>query len=276
MSSEEHPVMPQPKPVPFRKQQPLEDNDPTKIGDFWLDSRLHSSPAGAAYVAHEDGADAVMLLVLSEGAAADPAARSRFSGEVNAMHIDTVVARGGRDQNEGRLKARYRAEQEEPKVSGLLPLAPWVALVFDGSTAAVSEASRVLNAVDLAALTPLSDPSGPDFKLHWVDATKPGRTRLWPLAWPGRLDRDGWASILVSWLLMILLSALGLLLALLAFQNAPLVSPPPPVGGGGSPDVTITPSMESSESGSASGKAEDKQTPSETPASAQPTENRRL
>ena len=40
---------------------------------------------------------------------------------------------------------------------------------------------------------------------------KPGLVRLWPLPWPGRYDRAGWKTILVSWLLMLLLAALAVL-----------------------------------------------------------------
>ena len=52
-----------------------------------------------------------MLIHLKDGAASDAAARARFSGEINAMHIDTVVARGGQDQDEGRMAVRFRDEE---------------------------------------------------------------------------------------------------------------------------------------------------------------------
>lgn len=225
----------------FRGHQPLEEDDPVRIGDFWLDSRLAATPAGVAYAAHENGGDAVMLILMNEGAAEDAAARSRFSGEINAMHIDTVVATGGEGQDEGRMAVRFRGEDDDPSLKHLAPLAPWAALAFDGSRAAVDEALRVLNAVDLERTPPLSKPSGPAFSLHWIRNTERGATRVWPLAWPGRRDRAGWISILVSWLIMLLLTALGLLLAILVFQNAPLVEPPPPIpsegeSGSGSPD----------------------------------------
>lgn len=232
---------------PFRGHQELREDDPTRVGDFWLDSRVAATPAGIAYTAHEEGGDAVLLLLLSEGAAADPAARARFSGEINAMHIDTVVARGGQDQDEGRMKVRFRAEaDDDPSLAHLPARAPWAALAFDGSKRAVGEATRVLHAIDLQTAPPLGRPAGPDYRLHWIDRTKAGTTRVWPLGWPGRRDRAGWISILVSWLIMLLFAALGLLLAILVFQNAPLVSPPPPVpseatgsgeGGSGSPQT---------------------------------------
>ena len=208
---------------------PLLDDDPAKVGDFWLDARVTSTPAGTAFVAHEDGGDATLLMLLSAGAAKDPAARSRFSGEINAMHIDTVVARGGEGQNEGRMAVRFRSEDDDPVLERKAPLAPWVALAFDGSQRAVDEAARILLAIDLTRTPPLSKPSGPDYRLHWIDKTGHGATRVWPLPWPGRKERAGWITMLVAFLLMALIAALALLLAILVFQNQPLVDAPQPI-----------------------------------------------
>ncbi|HMR49244.1 MAG TPA: hypothetical protein PKE40_08410 [Arachnia sp.] len=230
---------------PRAQHHPLGEGDPAKVGTFWLHSRLAETPAGVVYGAHEDDGDPVMLILLSEGAAADHAARARFAGEINAMHIDTVVARGGQGQDDGPMGVRFRDEDDDPHLTGLRPLAPWAALAFDGTVVAVFEAVRVLRAVDLLSSPPLSEPAGPDYRLHWIDERSPGASRVWALAWPGRHDRAGWITILVSWLLMILLAALALLLAILVFQNAPLVSPPPPVptdaSGEGSGDPTSGP-----------------------------------
>ena len=55
------------------------------------------------------------------------------------------------------------------------------------------------------------------------------------LPWPGRYDRAGWKTILVSWLLMLLLAALAVLIAILIFRNQPPQTPPTPTGGSGSP-----------------------------------------
>lgn len=241
-------------------QYPLTDIDPVKVGDFWLDARLTATPAGMTFVAHEDGGDSTMLLLLSEGAARDAAARSRFSGEINAMHIDTVVARGGQDQNEGRMAVRFRSEADDPVLEHKAPLAPWVALAFDGSQRAVDEATRILLAIDLTRTPPLSEPAGPDFRLHWIDRVSHGATRVWPLPWPGRKDRGGWITVVVAFLLMALLAALALLLAILVFQNQPLVDAPQPIpssasGGGsgsGSPQ-SGSPQSRSPSSGSPSG-----------------------
>ncbi|MEA5052515.1 MAG: hypothetical protein VB093_03595 [Propionicimonas sp.] len=176
-----------------------------------------------------------MLILLSAGAAADPAARERLAGTVNQMHIDTVIARGGHGQDEGRLGHRRRPEDDDPVGPDDAPLAPWVALAYDASPAALAEAERVLSEVDLSRLALQGTPSGPDYRLHWIDRTRPGISRLWPLPWPGRHDRAGWLSILASWLLMMLLAALGVLIAILIFQQAPQVQPPPPVPPTGSP-----------------------------------------
>ncbi|MDQ7991256.1 MAG: hypothetical protein AAGC63_01675 [Propionicimonas sp.] len=179
-----------------------------------------------------------MLILLSEGAAGDPAARDRLAGVVDKLHIDTVVARGGHGQSEGRLGHRSRDEDDDPVGPDEAPLAPWVALAYDASPAALAEAERVLAEVDLSRLALQGTPAGPAYRLHWIDNTRPGVSRLWPLPWPGRHDRAGWLSILASWLLMMLLAALAVLIAILIFQQSPRVSPPPPVPPTGSPPPT--------------------------------------
>ena len=228
----------------YAEHFPLLPEDPVRVGDFWIDSRLAESPAGVVYSAHADGSDPVMLIHLRDGAASDPAARARFSGEINAMHIDTVVARGGQGQDEGRMAVRFRDEDDDPIVASHRPLAPWVALAFSGSPAAVAEAQRVLAAVDLVHTPQLGSPAGPDFQMHWWQNIRPGTWRMWPLPWPGRKDRAGWLTLLASFLLMLLLAAIAVLLAILVFQNQQKVSPPAPVpssasaSGGGSTSST--------------------------------------
>jgi hypothetical protein len=214
---------------------PLWRDDPPRVGDFWLDARLTAAPSGVAYVAHDDQSTSVMLILLSEGAAADPAARDRLAGEIDKLHIDTVLARGGRGQSEGRLGHRSREEADDPVGPDDPPLAPWVALAYDGSAKALAEADRILATVQLSRLPLQGTPTGPAYRLHWIDHTRPGVSRLWPLPWPGRNDRAGWLSILASWLLMMLLAALAVLIAILIFQQAPQTSPPPPVPPTGSP-----------------------------------------
>ncbi|HJE51347.1 MAG TPA: hypothetical protein K8V15_05125 [Tessaracoccus flavescens] len=242
--------------APLAAHHPLRDDDPVKVNSFWLDSRLTASPAGTVYSAHEDDGDSVMLMLLSAGAAADSAARARFAGEINSMHIDTVVARGGEGQSDGLMGVRYR-DDDHPELPQLAAHAPWAALAFDGSLRAVEEADRVLTAVDLSRTPPLSEPAGPAYKLHWINDTAPGTTRSWPLGWPHRTDRAGWITVLVSFLLMILLTALALLLAILLFQNQPLVNAPQPIpspasgsGSGSGEPQSGSPSESGSQSGS--------------------------
>lgn len=250
-----------PEPVPLR---PI---DPPKVGDYWLDARLTASASGIAYLAHEDdNPNQVMVVLLSEGAAGDAAARDRFAGEVNKMHIDTVLARGGEGQDDGRLGVRYRSGADDPSIPGAWPLAGWVALAYDGSPAAIGEAERLLASVDLSTTYPLGRPTGPDYRLHWLDETQPGTWRVWPLPWPGRHDRAGWVAILVSWLLLILMAALGLLIAVLIFANAPTQAPPPPVPTQGNSSGSPSP-----QSGSPSPQSASPSSQSASPSSASPS-----
>ncbi|MGJ6979535.1 hypothetical protein ACSDQ9_03250 [Aestuariimicrobium soli] len=266
--------------------------DPPKVGDFWLDARLTAGPSGVAYVGHEDGDNTpVMVVMLADGAAHDAAARDRLAGEVNKLHIDTVVARGGHGQDEGRLAHRFRSEDDDPVDPAHAPLAPWVALAYDGSPAAAAEAERLLRAVDLSRTPLLGRPAGPDYDLHWRTNTEPGTSRLWPLPWPGRTDRAGWVTTLVAWLLTLLLAALALLIAVLIFSKQPPQPPPPPVptsasgsgGGSGSPspsgsDSGSPQSPESSGGGNSPTKSASYESPdpSGTASGGSPTPNKKL
>ena len=253
---------------------PLLPEDPVRIGDFWIDSRLAESPAGVVYCAHADGSDPVMLIHLKDGAASDAAARARFSGEINAMHIDTVVARGGQDQDEGRMAVRFRDEDDDPIVASHRPLAPWVALAFSGSPEAVTEAQRILAAVDLVHTPQLGSPAGPDFHLHWWQNAQTGTWRMWPLPWPGRRDRAGWLSLLTSFLLMLLIAAVAVLLAILVFQNQPKVAPPAPVPTSASASASSSSSespSSASPSSSDSGEPSEPPSRSDTPSMQQPS-----
>ena len=253
---------------------PLLPSDPPKVGAFWLDARLVAAPSGVAYVGHDDHNTPTMLVLLSEGAAADAGARDRFAGTVDRMHIDTVLARGGHGQGEGRLGLRYTDDlDDDPEIGEETPATPWVALAYDASPGSVAEASRILAEVDLSRLPLKGAPAGPDYQLHWVDRTRPGIAKLWPLPWPGRHDRAGWLSILVSWLLMMLLAALAVLIAILIFQQAPQVSPPPPVptNGSGSPSPQSGSPSPQSGSPSPSSASPSPQSGSPSPSSASPS-----
>jgi hypothetical protein len=209
---------------------PLLPDDPPRVGEFWLDARLGATPAGIAFTAHDPANTPAMVILLAEGAAADPAARSRLGGEINALHIDKVLARGGQGQDTGRLGRKYRRGDDDPVAPDDRFVAPWAALAYDGSPAAAGQAMRILDAVQIATLPQQGVPSGPDYQQYWLSRVRPGLARLWPLPWPGRFDRAGWRTILVSWLLMLLLAALAVLIAILIFRNQPPQSPPSPTG----------------------------------------------
>ena len=214
---------------------PLLPDDPPRVGEFWLDARVGATPAGIAFTAHDPANTPAIVILLAEGAAADAAARSRFAGEINALHIDMVLARGGHGQDTGRLGRKYRSGEEDPVAPDERLVAPWAALAYDGSPAAAAQAMQILDAVQIATLPPLGVPSGPDYQQYWIDRVRPGLARLWPLPWPGRFDRAGWRTILVSWLLMVLLAALAVLIAILIFRNQPPKSPPSPTGSSAGP-----------------------------------------
>lgn len=159
---------------------PLLPDDPPRVGEFWLDARIGAAQSGVAYTAHSgmsadlrsngmsadlrsdgmstdlrsDGTDdrGAMVIVLSQGAAADAAARDRLAGVVNDMHIDTVLARGGHGQDFGRLGRKYVGDDDDPNAPAEGLLAPWVALAYDGTPAAAAEAARILDEVQLATL----------------------------------------------------------------------------------------------------------------------------
>ena len=267
---------------------PLVADDPVRVGGYWLDARLTASASGVAFVGHDDDNTPAMVVLLSQGAAADAAARERLAGTVNTLHIDSVLARGGQGQDAGRLGHRYRADTDDPAAPATEPQAPWVALAYDGSPRAITEANRILAEVDLSWLSLQGRPSGPDYQLHWIDQVRPGIARSWPLPWPGRHDRAGWLSILVSWLLMMLIMALAVLVAILIFQDSSPQQPPPPVPTSASSPDSASPSPQSGspspesaspspESGSPSPQsASPSPDPSGSGAAGSPTPNSRL
>ena len=229
--------------MPAPDLYPLTASDPPRIGGFWLDARVAAHESGTGFLAHSttpraDGRSDVILVQLNSGAAEDPAARDRFAGVINDLHIDDVVARGGDGQADGRLGRRFVDESTgAPPAANPREPAPWVALAADGTDGPVRVADGLLREVQLADVAPQGTPSGPDYQLPWIQRIAPGLTRMWPLPWPGRFDRAGWVSILISWLLMLLLAALAVLIAILIFRNEPPQQPPPiiqPTQGGGS------------------------------------------
>jgi hypothetical protein len=145
------PDAPRPLEPEYVPVSPLLPEDPPKIGAFWLDARLSAAAAGVAYIGHDPDDRPAIVLLLSEGAAADAAARDRLAGVINAMHIDTVLARGGHGQDWGRLGRKFQPE-DGPVPPDEELVAPWAALAYDGSPAAAGEAGRVLDQVQLATV----------------------------------------------------------------------------------------------------------------------------
>lgn len=266
---------PTPDGPPAARPFPLLASDPPKVGDYWIDARLATAASGVAYVGHDQVNTSAVVILLSEGAAGDAAARDRFSGLVNELHIDTVLARGGHGQDDGRLAGRFRPDTDDPAVGDDLPATPWVALAYDATAASVAEAQRILDDVALVGVDAQGRPSGPDYRLHWIDQSRPGIAKLWPLPWPGRHDRAGWGSILASWLLMVLLCALAVLIAILLFQHAPTQAPPPPVPNSGSPNATVTasgsPSPSPSSASPSPSQSSGSPSPSPSPSSGSPS-----
>lgn len=257
---------------------PLLPSDPPRVGPYWLEARLASGPSGVAYLAHDDADTGAVVVRLSEGAATDAAARDRLAGLVNRLHIDTVLARGGQGQDEGRWAKKFLPEQGLAAHDDV-PESPWVALLRTGSAEDHALADHLLAEVELRRLSPQGAPSGPSYRHYWLNRARPGLAKVWPLPWPGRHDRAGWISVLVSWLLTALLLLVALLMAWLLFKDMPPQAPPPPVpssesasgGGSGSPSPQESPTASGSPtmSGSPSGSPSPSQGPSGEPSESQ-------
>lgn len=238
---------------------PLLPSDPPRVGPYWLDARICTLPSGTAYLAHDDADNLATVVRLSEGAAGDAAARDRLAGLVNKLHIDTVLARGGEGQDQGRWARKFLSEHGLAAHDDI-PEAPWVALARTGTDADTVLAEHLLAEVQLNLLPPQGTPSGPTYRHYWLNRARPGLTKVWPLPWPGRHERAGWVSLLVSWLLAALLLLVAMLMVWQLFKDMPPPPPPPqpppnsqsPSEGGGSPPPTGSPSANSTDSSSAS------------------------
>jgi len=89
---------------------PLLPADPAKIGDFWLDARLVATAAGVVYLGHEAGASPAMVLLLSQGAAGDAAARDKAMAAYARAEAELVAAGG------------YAAEADAARIAANLAL----------------------------------------------------------------------------------------------------------------------------------------------------------
>lgn len=233
---------------------PLLPTDPAKIGDYWLTARLLETAAGITYIGKTDSNEQVMLLQLVPGAGSDPVIQSRFLGLIEQRHIDTIRAIGGSGMNTGRYQAKFQQLHNAPNVKAPFQ-PPWAALAYDGTPAAEREARRILTEIDISNLSQQGRIAGPNYHHHWAKSSRIGATRLWPLPWPGRYDRAGWVSILVSWLLMLLIMFMAIIMLITVFLNAkPTTAPAPvPTASSGSPSSSASPSPSPSKSNSESG-----------------------
>src|SRR4051794_21035620 len=100
--------------LPYVPVSPLLPGDPPRVSDFWLDARLTTVPAGPVFTGQGPERRADPMVRAPEGAAADAAARDRLAGVVDALHIDTVLARAGHGQDSGRLARKYRPDDSRP------------------------------------------------------------------------------------------------------------------------------------------------------------------
>ncbi len=207
--------------------QPLEPDDPPRLGEFRLEGRLLVDDSGVVYRGVRDGdpTAAVAVLILGAGAHADPAARGRF-----LRALDLV---GEADPG------RIAAADTDPDI------APWVAVpLADGE---VPPTVRGLLADVALQRSPTRPARGPQFAPYWHPRRGPGFWRLWPLPWPDPLNTASRLAYLVALLMIAVLATLAVLVALWLFggqppSRVPLPTRPSNVTPTGSPTPTPSPS----------------------------------
>src|SRR3954454_23635309 len=86
---------------------------------------------------------------------------------------------GGPGRDTGRLARKFRAGDDDPVTPDGRLVAPWAALVYDGTPAATEQANQILDAVEIATLPPQGAPAGPDYQQYWINRVRPGLARLW-------------------------------------------------------------------------------------------------
>jgi hypothetical protein len=211
---------------------PLQPEDPPRVGDFWLRTRLGANAAGYLYSASDDHGRSAVVAMMTEGSADDAAARDRFVTAVDELPVEAVLAHNDADDDD---------------------LALWVALgpirEDDGTSSAADErliaerrGEEVLSAVLMDRVPQLGRFRGPDFRHHWENRRRPGLFRIWPLPWPAVLRPASRLALALALLTMAIIMALAVLIAWLLFRNAPEVDPGPVIPTvSGTATVTVTP-----------------------------------
>ncbi|RNL81813.1 hypothetical protein [Halostreptopolyspora alba] len=145
--------------------EPLRDNDPRQLGAYRLSERLNARPEGVVYLAHDSAGAPVSVAMLSEGAAADPAARDRFTA---------AVTEGDGVEGPPRVLAANTSN----------PAACWVAAPHGGAGA-----GAYLDPVGVGS----SGASGttPGYAPYWAGAQAPASAR-W--SWQGGRGRGATAA----------------------------------------------------------------------------------
>nr|WP_221308528.1 hypothetical protein [Nocardiopsis mwathae] len=131
----------------------MQQTDPRQIGAYRLSHRLSHGPEGVVYLAHDRDGHPVSVAMLSEGAAADPAARDRFAAAVTKA---TGVERAPR------VLAHSTAN----------PTATWVAVAHTPGRAG---AEAYLAPVAVEEGTPAA--GTPHYAPHWAASPGPPAAR---------------------------------------------------------------------------------------------------
>ncbi|MFC7327039.1 hypothetical protein [Marinactinospora rubrisoli] len=211
---------------------PLQDYDPRQLGAFRLRERVSESPEGVVYLARDADGRPVSVAVLSEGAAADPAARDRFAA---------AVSKGAGVPGAPRVLA-----SSAPGAS-----VAWVATSADGDH---GRAAAFLRPVGVAGARAAGTPR---YAPYWSGAGSPGAAR-WGWLPRGRgaaaaeshPNRGVIAGLLMLIMLfLVLLVLLYLWLAGVREQANSQPAPDPESSGSPSPSPQPSPSPRPSETG---------------------------
>ncbi|ASU83911.1 hypothetical protein CDO52_14965 [Nocardiopsis gilva YIM 90087] len=203
---------------------PLQQTDPRQLGAYRLSHRLSHGAEGVVYLAHDRDGQPVSVAMLSEGAAADPAARDRFAA---------AVTQGTGVGTAPRVLAANTTN----------PAASWVAVPHAPGRAG---AEAFLAPVAVGAGE--HDPGAPDYAPHWATRSTPAAAR-----WSGAVGRDAASAAestsdrrVVLGLLLVLLLFVALLILLylwltgLSAQAGGADGKPFPSGGSPSPTEPST------------------------------------